>query len=76
MVDNNSLAQVFSFTPTETQFVHLHITSNHGRAGFVAAGEVAFAQVPFEFGPIPGIIGIVAVGGINYFRNKKGGKGR
>ncbi len=28
-------------------------------------------RVPFEFGLIPGIIGIVAAGGINYFRNKK-----
>ncbi len=75
MVPNNSLAQVFSFAATQAQYVHLQINSNHGREGFIAPGEVAFAEVPFEFGPIPGIIGIVAVGGINYFRNKKRGKG-
>ena len=64
LVPNDSLAQIFSFAATQTQFVHLNILSNHGRDGFISAGEVAFAQVPFEFGPIPGIIGIVAVIGI------------
>ena len=71
-------AQIFLFDPIQTQYVHLNILSNHGDPTFIAAGEVAFAQsarVPFEFGHIPGIIGIVAAGGINYFRNKKRGKG-
>jgi len=72
---NQISAQTFSFTPTSTQFVHLDITSNHGDPNVLEAGEVAFEQsatpVSFEFGPIPVIIGIVAVGGINYFRNKK-----
>ena len=47
---------------------------------FQALGNLRFSttpfpsrDVPFEFGPIPGIIFIVAGGGINYFRNLKGG---
>jgi len=66
-------AQTFFFTSTETQYIHLNILNNHG-GDFVSAGEVAFQQVPFEFGPIPGIIFMVAAGGINYFR-RKGKKG-
>ncbi len=70
--------QAFTFTPYSTRYVFLEIRSTWGNTSFVSAAQVAFAQsatpVPFEFGPIPGIIGIVAVRGINYFRNKKGVK--
>jgi len=77
-------ARVFRFQPRITRYVHLNVLSIHRsqdadpRFVAVRSGEIAFAQsttpVPFEFGTIPGIIGIVAVGGINYFRNKKAGK--
>jgi len=68
--------QIFFFSVTETRFVHLDITSNHGNNLFVNVSEVAFRQVPtevfFEFGHVPVIVFVVAVGGINYFWNKKG----
>lgn len=70
-------AQIFSFELTNTRYVHLNIISNHGDNDFVSAGEVAFQseQVPFEFSKLPAMVFIVAVGGLSYFRNKKGGKG-
>jgi len=66
-------AQAFSFSAAQTRYVHLDIRSNHGDTESISAGEVAFegTPVPFEFGPIPGIIGIVAASGINYYRRKK-----
>ncbi len=68
----------FSFTATETRYVHLniHSTFNSADSGArnITAGEVAFELVPFEFGHLPGIIFAVSLGGIHYFRNKRGGK--
>ncbi len=68
-------AQIFTFKATRARFVYLDILSNWGDSTRVGAEEIAFEQsaspVPFEFGPIPGIIFIVTVGGMNYFRKKR-----
>ncbi len=70
-------AQIFDFSSTSTQFVHLNVRSNFN-SGFLTIPEVAFAQsavaVPFEFGSIPGIIFMATVGGANFFRNKRNRK--
>ncbi len=63
-------ADIFSFTATRARYVHLNILSNYSGGGPVAINEIAFELVPFEFGPLPGIIGILTAFGINYYRRK------
>ncbi len=71
--DTTLSVDTFSFTATETRYVHLNILSNHGTAEIVATSEIAF-RTPLEFGHLPGIIFAVSLGYIHYFRNKRGGK--
>ncbi len=69
----NFPVQTYTFEETETRYLHLNIISNHGNANSVGLGEIAFQEVPFEFSNLPGMAFLVAVGGLAYFRNKKGG---
>ena len=59
--------------PISTRRPQLRISSKHLPRGtndphFTRLGEIAFQRVPFEFGFIPGIIGIIAVGGVQLLR--------
>ncbi len=65
-----SRAMTFPFEEIETRYVHLNVISNFGGNRLIL-NEIAFQQVPFEFGHLPGVIFAVSLGGIYYFRNKK-----
>ncbi len=69
---NNTTVQIFNFNPVRTRYVHLNILNNHGSRARITAGEVAFRDVPFEFSNLPAMVFLVGVGGLGYFRNKKG----
>ena len=64
--------ELFSFSRVSTQYVHFVIPGSDNRD--LGLGQIVFERVPFEFGPIPGVILIVTVGGINYFRNRQKGR--
>ncbi len=66
--------ETFSFDATTTRYVHVNIRSNHGHPMLSGISEIAFKDVPFEFGHLPAIIFAVSLGGIHYFRNKRGSK--
>ncbi len=64
---NTVRVERYSLTPTTSRYVDLNILSNYD------GNAVALAEIPFEFSNLPGMAFLVAVGGLAYFRNKKGG---